>query len=90
MITESVVNTILHHVGMSWIICSNQEMLYEIEKSNHPNWSNKGTFYNTDICSKLHEKLFGDFITHAKTDRYNLMYSIVAHDKNNIHMKMKI
>ena len=25
--------------------------------------------------------MFEDFITHTRTDRYNLMYSLVAHDK---------
>ena len=41
---------------------------------------NKGPWYNTDICSKLHGKLFEYFITHARTDRYHLMCFIVAHD----------
>ena len=31
-------------------------------------------------CSKLHEIKFEDFITQARTDRYNLMCSLVAHD----------
>ena len=35
MITKFVLNEILHHVGMSWIICSNDEMEYEMDKSNH-------------------------------------------------------
>ena len=64
-------------------------MLYEIDKSNHPNWFNKGPWYNTEICSKLHGKLFEDSITHARIDIYHLMCSIVAHDKNNLHMNMK-
>ena len=29
----------------------------------------------------MHGSLFGYLITHALTDRYNLMCSIVAHDK---------
>ena len=29
--------------------------------------------------------MFEDFITHARTDRYNIMCSIVAHDKNNLY-----
>ena len=29
----------------------------------------------------MHGKLFEDFILHAITDRYNLMCSIIAHDK---------
>ena len=36
IITKSVLNAMVHHVGMSWIISSNQEMEYEINtKSNH-------------------------------------------------------
>ena len=81
MITKFVLNTILHHVVMSWIICSNKEIFYEIDERNNTDWSNKGPWYNTEICSKLHGKLFEYFITHARTNRYNIMYSIVAHDK---------
>ena len=81
MITKIMLNEVLHHVDMLWIICSNKDMLYGIDKSNHPDWLNKGPWYNTYICSKLHGKMFGGFITNARTDRYNLMCSIVAHDK---------
>ena len=81
MITKLVLNEILHHVGMLWIIISNNEMKYEIDKSNHQDWLNKGPWYNTDICSRLHGSLIEDFITHARTDRYNLMCYLVAHDK---------
>ena len=31
MINKFVLNAILHHVGMAWIITSNEEMRYEIE-----------------------------------------------------------
>ena len=76
-----MLNEILHHVGMLWIICSNDEIKYEIEVSNHQYWLNKGPWYNTAIWSSLHGILFEYFITHARTDRYNLMCSLVAHDK---------
>ena len=33
------------------------------------------------ICSKLHGIKFEDFITQARTDRYNIMCSLVAHDR---------
>ena len=56
-------------------------MLYEIDEINHPDWLNKSLWYNTYICSKFHGKLFEDFITHARTDRYHIMFSIVEHDK---------
>ena len=50
IITKFVLNEILHHVGMSWIICSNEEVKYEIDEINHPYWLNKGPWYNTAIC----------------------------------------
>ena len=66
---------------MSWIISSNEEMKYEMDKNNHQDWLNKGPLYNTSICLKLHGSMFEDFITHARTDRYNLMSYLVSRDK---------
>ena len=54
MITELLFNAVLNHMGMLWIIWSNKEMLYEMDKINHPDWLNKGPGYNTAICSRLH------------------------------------
>ena len=56
-------------------------MKYEIDKNNHQDLLNKGTSYNTSICLKLHGSMFEDFIKHARTDRYNIICSLVAHDK---------
>ena len=60
MITQFVLNAILHHVGMSWIISSNNEMKYEIDESNHQYWLNKGTWYTqkyvqgcTEVCLNI-------------------------------------
>ena len=50
-------------------------------KSNHLDWLNNGTWYNKNICSKLHGIKFKDFITQARIDRYNIMCSLVAHDR---------
>ena len=80
MITKFVLNTILHHVGTPWIISSNKEMKYETDKNNHQDWLNKGPWYNIDSCLRLNGSKFEGFITHARTDRYNLMCSLVAHD----------
>ena len=57
IITKFVLDSILYHVGMSWIICSNEEMLYEMDKINHPNRLKKGPRYNKAICSRLCESL---------------------------------
>ena len=51
-----------------------------MDESNHTNWLNKCPWYNTAICSRLHVNLFGDFITPARPNRYNLLCSLVAHD----------
>ena len=76
-----MLNTILHHVGMSSIICSKEEIKYEIDESNNPDEWKKGPWYNTSIYSRLHGGLFEYFITHARTDRYNILCSLTAYDK---------
>ena len=50
-------------------------------KRNHLYWLNKDPRYNKNICSKLHGIRLEDFITQARTDRYNFMCSLVAHDR---------
>ena len=81
MITKFVLNAILYHVGMSWIISSNTEMKYEIDENNHHDCLDKSPWYNTSIYLRLNVSMFEDFITHARTDIYNLMCYLVAHDK---------
>ena len=43
-------------------------------------WFDTGPWYNKNICSKLHGINFEDFITQVRTDRYNIMCYLVAHD----------
>ena len=64
-------------------------MKYEINEIKHTNWSNKGHWYITAICSRLHGSMFEYFRTNARTDIYNLMCSLAAHDKKNLLVKMK-
>ena len=52
-----------------------------MDENNHQDWLNKGTWYSTSICLNFHGSRFEDFITQARTYRYNLMRSLVAHDK---------
>ena len=40
-----------------------------------------GPWYNTSICAKLHGKLFDGFIINARSDRYNIMCSIDAYER---------
>ena len=68
IVTKFVLNAMLHHVVMSWIISSNREMEYEMNKTDHQDWLNKGPWYNRPICSKLQGIRFEDFISvHADT-----------------------
>ena len=81
MITRFVLNAVLHHVGLSWIISSNKQIKYYIEESN-PDWLNKFPWYNTAIYYKLHGTVFEYSIRNARTYRYNLMCSITSFDKH--------
>ena len=51
--------------------------------SNHENvgWFETGPWHNKNICSKLYGTTFKGFIKQARTDRYNIMCSLVAHNR---------
>ena len=68
---------------MTWIVSSNAEMKYDMEEHKHEDWLNSGPWYNKNIYSRINGSLFEDFITQARTDRYNIMWSLVAHEKEN-------
>ena len=57
IINQFLLNTLLHRVGISWIIEKNQEFKYYIYKHN-PYWITGGTWYNTSICKKLYGTFF--------------------------------
>ena len=80
IIPSFVLNTVLHYVGMSWIIETNQHFEYDLDKNN-PDWKIGCPWYNTYICKKIHGKVFDEFIRNAKTDRYNIICSIDKHKK---------
>ena len=80
MINKFVLNTVLHHVGLSWIISSNKQMKDDI-KENNTYRVNKGPWYNTYICSKLHAAISECCIRNTIAERYNLMCSITALNK---------
>ena len=62
IITKFMLNAILHHVGISWIVSYNQEMEYEMDGNNYQDWLNKGPWYNTSIYSMLHGFRFEDLL----------------------------
>ena len=58
-----------------------------MDENNHHDWLNKGPWYNISICLKLCGSSFEDYITQARTYRYNLMCSLVANDKLQLYDK---
>ena len=57
IITSFVLNIVLHHVGMSWIIETNKYLEYDMDKNN-PDFMTGGPWYNISIYEKIHGKLF--------------------------------
>ena len=81
MITKFVLNSVLHYVGLSCIVSPNKQLKYDIKENNHPYWINKFPQYNTSICFKFCENVFGGFIRNYGTDRCNIMCYINVHNK---------
>ena len=73
-----MLNSVLYHVGLLWMISSNKKMKYDIEEKN-PDWLNKGPWYNTTMYYKFDGTKFEDFIINDIKDRYNIMCYMTAH-----------
>ena len=80
IITTFLLNTMLHHVGMIWIIENHEELKYDMDIQNS-DWLTGGPWYNTSISKKLNGELFEGFIINARDDRYNIMCYIDAYEK---------
>ena len=88
IITKFSLNTMLHYIGMLWIIEKHEKLQYDMDKD-ISEWMTGGTWYNISICKKLHGNVFEGFIRNERTDRYNIMCAIGAHEKI-IHKNMMI
>ena len=55
-------------------------MEYDIYGYN-PYWITDEAWYTTSIFTKLHGTVFLKYIINARTDRYNIIFSIDAHKK---------
>ena len=60
IVTVFVLNKLLYHVGMSWIIETHEKLKYEIEK-HKPDWITGAPWYNTSICKKYMRQSLKDF-----------------------------
>ena len=68
IISSFVLNEVLRHVGMSWIIETHKQLKYDMDKHN-PDWITGGPWYNTYICKKLHGTVFEEYIRNSRTAR---------------------
>ena len=65
---------------MLWIIENHEELKYDMDiKTSY--WLTGSPWYNTSICKKLNGKLFEGFIINARTDRYNIICSVDAYER---------
>ena len=54
IITSFVLNTLLHHVGLLWIIETHEQLRYDMDKHNSY-WMTGGPWYNTPIFKNCTE-----------------------------------
>ena len=80
IVTVFLMNILLHHAGMLWIIETHGQLKYYMEKHN-PDLITCGPCYTTHIWKKIHGTVFESFIDNAKTDRCNLKCYTCAHEK---------
>ena len=80
IITTFVLNTMLHRVGMLWIIEKHEQLKYDTDE-HKSDWMTGGPWYNKYIGKKLHGKVLEGFIINAITDIYHIMCSIDAYEK---------
>ena len=78
IITTFVLNKMLDHVGMLWMIETHEQLQFDMDKHNSE-WMTGDPWYNTYICKKLHGNCFEGFIINTRTDRYNIMCFVDAH-----------
>ena len=80
IVTVFLLNILLHHVDMPWIIETYEKLKCDMEKHN-PYCITGSTWYNTYICKILHGTVFTEFIINEITYSYNFMFSIDTHEK---------
>ena len=66
MVTRFVLNALLHHVGLSWIIGLNKKLEYDIDDHNSYCLPN-GPWYKTSIWKKLYGIFIEIIIGHARS-----------------------
>ena len=78
IITTFVLNKMLHHVGMIWIIENHEQLQYDMDIQNSY-WMTGGPCYNTSIFKKLHGNCLRDLLSIQElTDIITCVLSVLA------------
>ena len=89
MVTNFLLNTVLHQVVFPLIIETKEQLEYYIYKHN-PYWLTNGPCYKIYICNKLHGTASEKYTINARTDRYNIICYIDVHEKNSPRVFMTV
>ena len=85
-IISVVLNTMLYHVGMLWIIETHKQLKYDMDKHNS-DWMTGGPCYNTYICKNYMETCLKDLLEIKElTDIISCV--LLMHMKKLIHQNM--
>ena len=79
-------NSMLHHVGMSWMISSKEEMDYDnFTNIKNLGWFDTSPWNNKNICSKLYGTTFEGLLNRLeKTDTISCVHYLSSY-----HQKLK-
>ena len=61
VINSFLLNKFLHHVGISWIFETNEQIKYDMDKYD-PDCITGGTWYNTSICKNYMEQYVNNLL----------------------------
>ena len=76
----------LHHLGILWIIETQKQLKYDMEKLNSE-WMAGGPWYNTSICKENMEMCLRD-LSEMQEPTDIISYVILMHMKKTIHQNM--
>ena len=83
MVTKFVLNRVLHHVGLSWIFESTQQLEYGIEE-HIPYQLTDFPWYNISICTKYMEQCLENILEMQELKDL-ILRVILMHMINNSH-----
>ena len=87
-VTKFVLNKVLHHVGLSCILETNQKLEYDIYEHNK-DWLTNGTWYTHIPVQNYMEKCLKNILEMQKL-KYIILYVLLIHTRNNSHHMFRI